>query len=1285
MPNERIWTPSQQAAISDRGHDLLVSAGAGSGKTAVLTERIIRRLTDSAHPADITRMLIVTFTKAAASELKERIQSALGDAAALSPSDRRLSRQLFALERAQICTIHSFCLNLLKENFQSLGLSSDFRIADDSEMKLLRGSLMNELIEDYYAGKVEKGYEIPDFEDLSDSLTGTKGDEKLADVFLALKNRFDSFAEGADFLEAFAAELEADSKKDFAESRCGEQILSLVVGKLMVYGDIFADALDEIQSDEKLSKALTPAFEYDAAFISEVERLASEHDFAGLTEHFANYSPPRMGTARGVPLTPELEAAKKARDSFKKECKTCSEKFFSLTPELIAKNQLMTASGLRRLHTVLSLFEKRLAEEKSRRGLVDFTDLERLAAKLLISDGKPTDAARAVADRFDEIYIDEYQDVNSLQDSIFAAISKNNRFMVGDVKQSIYAFRGAEPGIFESYRGRFSTGADSPGGRTIFLSDNFRCDKPVIDFTNIVSSRLFTNSAGTLPYYPEDDLIHSKRGVEAGIPVRVALIDSESGDEDDEDVPLREAEYVAGEIKRLIAEEKKDDGSPIKPDDIAILMRSAKAHSDSFEKVFSKYGIPLANSADSDFFENSEVLLALSLLNVIDNPSRDIYLAGLLKSPVCGFTLDELIKIRRREPSGSLFDALKAYVRDKSFEKGEKFLKRLSVWRRKAELLPVDRLVWYLYEDTSLPALVSADEENDAASAENRSDRAFRRRTNLTIFYEYARSFTSGASRGLYSFIRYLNDIIANHTKLGAAETGAAKGAVRMMTIHQSKGLEFPVVFICGAGKKFNESDLRQSIVVERSLGAALKLPDETGFARFDTPVRQAIVKKLADAQLEEEMRVLYVAMTRARERLYVTGTAPEKLLDAADADSLRMSRSTVMKNNGYLYWILLAAANCERTGHPDELPYRIDVIRQDDAEASAGDISDNADSETQRGNPLSEAMDSMTETAESAVSAQGETVSAAEAGISESQSSEPANIKKADEAAAFAPDESDDLSMLPEKELAALLDERFGFVYPYADAARLPAKLSVSDLYPELLDEDAAALEEAADDAADTQDENDSKQKPSRFRRMPAFLSGEAAKTASAAERGTSTHLFMQFCDFKRFSAGMRLDDALKAVDAEAERLTEKRFINERIASLVDRRRAAVFFTGELFAEISASPDVRRETRFNVELPASDFTSDAELKRRLAGEKILVQGVMDCFYEAADGTLVLVDYKTDRIPKGMPVRDAEELLSERHRLQLSYYRAALEKISRKKVSKTLIYSFSLGKSVEIF
>lgn len=1203
MAQKRIWTKAQSEAISDRGHDLLVSAGAGSGKTAVLTERIIRRLTDRENPLDITRMLIVTFTKAAASELKERISSALSDAAAENPSDRRLTRQLFALERAQICTIHSFCLDLLRENFSNVGLRADFRIADDAEIKLLESGLMNELIEDCYSGNIENGYEIADFEDLADSLTGTKGDKGLADIFLSIKHDLESYAEGTDFILNFASELEDDSTRDFAFSRCGREILNLTENTLSVYRDLFADAAEEVSGDEKLAKALKPAFEADVEFIDRVSVLSSTDDFQGLCEWFDGYSPVRFGVARGVALSPEVETAKKARDEFKKERQRLADKFFSLGEEEVKKTQTDTAKVLRQIHTLLSLFEKRFDEEKRRRGIVDFADLERLASKLLIKDGQPTAAALTISGCYDEIYIDEYQDVNSLQDAIFRSISRNNRFMVGDVKQSIYAFRGADPSIFESYRSGFSRTAEgAENGRTIFLSDNFRCDEPVIRFTNLVSSRLFTNGTGALPYYPDDDLVHSKKGEETGEPVKIALISSET---EDEDISEREAEYVAGEIKRLVGSAKKDDGSPITYGDIAILMRSARAQSDVFSTVFKRHGISLFNSTEGDLFENPEVLLALCLLNVIDNPSRDIYLAGLLKSPVFGFTLDELIRIRRHSSDGSLYDALRAYTDDTGFIKGSSFLEKLSLWRHKAGTLPVDRLVWYLYRDTDLPALVQTDPGQTKL-----------RLANLTMFYEYARSFEKSSSHGLYNFIRYINDIIDNKARLSVpSASSAGTGAVRLMTIHQSKGLEFPVVFLCGTGKKFNENDLRQSIVSDRGLGIALKLSDSTGFARYDTPVRQAIAKRLGDSQLEEEMRVLYVALTRARERLYVTGTASEKALDEADSDSVRLSKGTVMKNGGYLRWILLAAANYERFSHPDSLPYRIEIV--------------------------SPTGDDAAEEAEN-------------------------TIRDTDMSAEKAPEITD-------AEYDRMLCERFDYTYPHMAAARLPAKLSVSRLYPELLDEDDSAK---LDDTTDT--------RPSMFKRTPLFLSDKAATESTAAERGTATHLFMQFCDYSRFRPGDNLDNALDTVKDECARLGENRFITPRIASLVDTRRAAAFFTGKLFAEISSSPMVRRETRFNVKLPAADFTSSEELKKALEGETILVQGVMDCFYENKDGSLTLVDYKTDFIPKDMSREDAERMLVGRHRLQLTYYRSALEKISGRKVERVVIYSFGLGGEVEV-
>ncbi len=1183
----RNYTKNQLEAIESRGCDLLVSAGAGSGKTAVLTERIIRRLTSDPE-ADITRMLIVTFTKAAASELRERISSALSAAIASDPTNKRLSRQLFALDRAKICTIHSFCLDLLREFFTEVGLTADFRIADDTEIRLLRASLMDELIEDCYGGAY-----VDDFPALADSLTGTKGDGELGEIFLRLYDKFASIRESISFISDFADELERDSGADFAQSRCGEEILTLVTDTFRSYLDAFVDILPALESDDKLRKAYFPAFSYEIDFIREANRLASLRDFAALRELFASLNPPRLGVVRGE-LDPDVAAAKSLRDAFKKERDKLGERFFSLTPEAIRESQLETAKLLRRLHRLLEIFGERFDGEKRKRRLVDFNDLERLASRLLIgADGAPTQTARLVSERFDEIFIDEYQDVNSLQDAIFAAVSRGgNRFMVGDVKQSIYAFRGAEHDIFEGYRRRFS--GENSDGRTIFLSDNFRCDAPIIDFTNLVSRVVFTNGRGGLPYYPEDDLVHSKLGDESGEPVRVVLIDGEE-DEASSDVSVREAEYVADEISRLLESGTKDDGSPIRASDIAILMRSAKAQSEAFEAAFEARKIPFYNNVDGDFFENPEVLLALCLLNAIDDPTRDIYLAGALKSPIFGFTLDELTLIRRHS-DGSLFDALKSYTAAHELEKGKFFLETLEKYRRKAESLPVDRLIWYLYSDTDLPALVASDDSGNL------------RRANLTLLYEYARRFESSSYKGLYNFIRYINDILEERATLENAKIfSEASDTVKLMTIHQSKGLEFPVVFVCGTAKKFNEADLRANIVTERSLGIAPKLPDESRFARYDTPVRQAIAKKLADSQLEEEMRVLYVALTRARERLYVTGLVkePESLLDKCDAAAERLSRNVILQNGGYLRWILTAISAHERM--KDSRPYVVEVAKSPES-----------------------------------------------ADISEEITSEPQ--KK--------PETSPELTNCSH-ELEKIVRERFTFEYPRARASKLPAKLSVSELYPSVLDE------------ADVSTPLEPSEKPELTAKLPLFMQESTDERATSAERGTATHCFMQFCDLGRFR-GVERRDLMKQIDDECARLEQEKFLSPRTVSLVNRYQLRGFFESELYRELVSATQLRREFRFNVKLPASDFTQDEDARRELDGEFILVQGVIDCFFENPDGTLTLVDYKTDFIPREMERSDAENMLRERHKLQLEYYRRALERLAAKPVSRLLVYSFGL-------
>ena len=1263
----RNWTKQQLEAIMDRGHNLLVSAGAGSGKTAVLTERIIRRLCDNENPAEITRMLVVTFTKAAAAELKARISSALNEQLAHDPANRRLARQLLQLDRAKICTIHSFCLDLLREHFAMLGIPANFRVADDAESKLLRQNLMDELIEDYYTAKsIPSVYAIDDFGRLADSLVGIKADDKLADKLLKLYTMFESYRDSIGFLEKFANELETDASCDFGESRCGQVTLRIVSERLEYYRGQLADALPDLMNDDLLSRAYLPAIEQDIDYIREVIRLCSNQDYAGLFQQMNSYSAARLGAVRGA--SDDVKAIKDKRDRFKKERDRLAKKFCSLTPEKIAAYQQRTADMLLQLYRLLALFDERIKKEKHRRAIVDFSDLERLAYKLLVaSDGRPTDTARSTSELYDEIYIDEYQDVNSVQDAIFAAVSReNNRFMVGDVKQSIYGFRGAEPDIFQSYRQSYPHLGDaetvSPSGYTIYLSDNFRCDKEIIEFTNLVSERLFTNATGALPYYPEDGLVHSKSGVEQGIPVKLLIVgnsddsddDADSGsdsddyaadtnsadnmaydnnsvdDSDNEDIPTAEAICVANEIKKLLAYGKKDDGSPIRPSDIAILMRSAKTDSEPFCAVLEAAGIPVYNNLAGDFFENAEILLALCLINTIDNPGRDIYLAGLLKSQLFEFTLDELILIRRHVDKGSLYDALSAYTIDTDFEKGRRFLEFLSRWQDKARRLPVDRLLWQLYLETDLPALV-------------RMGDSTRRRANLYMLYEYARRFESSSFKGLYNFIRYINDLIAKGARLEDAKVYSdASDTVKLMTIHQSKGLEFPVVFICGCAKKFNDRDLNENIVVEPKLGAAVKLLDSTGFARCDTPVRQAISAKLADSLYEEEMRVLYVAMTRARERLYLTGKVakPQKLIDECRADAARLSRLTVLRNGGFLRWVLTAIFDYEAS-HA-ERPYTIELIdqstltRPDESGKNAPDTDDKFDN-------------NMTTTI--------------------STSGVNGSITSVDNT-------SDDL------DLDRIIHERFDFEYPHKARLKLPAKLSVSELYPTILDDDdpPAKLPKSGFNPTDATD--DGIKKPTVFTsKLPLFMSDKAADAGSAAERGTATHLFMQFCDFDRLDCTDKLNTR---IDDECARLTEQRFITPRIASLINKSQLRGFFQSRIFSEIRASRKVYREYRFNCELPANEFTADPLLASELIGEKILVQGVIDCFFVNSDGDITLLDYKTDYIPRIMPRGDAVELLRSRHKLQLGYYRAACEAVSAKRVSRLVIYAFGLGCEIEL-
>lgn len=1191
----RNWTAAQRSAIETKDKTLLVSAAAGSGKTATLIERIIRMITDKKEPADVSRMLIVTFTKAAAGELRERIYSALRDELASEPGNRYLQKQMVLLESAKICTIHSFCLDLIRANFQRLSLSPSFRVADEAEQALLCRSVMNDLIDLTFESPIDPyGKECGmDFSEFIDNFTLSREDKNLCDVFISLYDKLIAYPEGIEILRDSANLLAIKNGTDFFSTPHGEAIRTHLLSFTSYYEKGYGDACGHFASSDSPSAKYLFAFRSDLDFIVRFRRALENGTYKEAKEAMDSFSFERLASVKSEFLCEEDELYKALRAKFKDEIKELKEEFFSLAEERIAEDFAATSRVCSYMYGFMSEFEKNLESEKKRRGVCGFSDLERYALELLYDkDGKKSDVAESVSGSFDYVYIDEYQDVNAVQDKIFRAVSRpDNRFMVGDIKQSIYGFRGAEPAIFAAYRESFpnlSRAKEDSKEAAIFMSENFRCDKNIVGFVNTVSN--FTMRHSSVGYMDEDDLVFKKASETGNEKVKFAVYGATPDDKEengaDDDISA-EARGVAEEIARLLDGEKKNDGTPIRPCDIAILLQSVKTSGEAFSRALADKGIASSStSEESDFFDSPEILLMLCLLNTIDNPRRDIYLAGVLRSPLYGFTMDDLVELKSCDDGKmSLYDMLVAYTEQNDFARGRYFLEKLGKYREISEGMSVDKLIWTLYRDTFALSLLARDENGRTVN---------KKRENLMYLYEYARNFEASSYKGLYNFIRYINSLIEEGKgTLGAPDSESAD-AVRIMTIHQSKGLEMPVCFVCDTAKKFNAGDLRENLLFDYSLGVATRLRDETGYARYNTLARKAIELKIAEKRDEEYMRVLYVALTRARERLYVTAKTSrdfEKLFA-----SIRLQRAypcayTVGSAKSFADWLLPAVGqngteNCDFFAVASE--YKGPLVIEEKEEAR----------------PASDAE----------------------------------RVKK----------------------IGEKIRKKLDFVYPGSDRPKIPAKLSVSRLYPDLLESDVSEMNE----------------EKIELKLSPKFISG--GFSARAADRGTATHVFMQFCDFDfLLSHGVR---------EELARLEEKRFISHEIAELVNIGQLEKFAASGFLARMRRAKRIWREFRFNIDLPASMFAVEEETKKKLASESVLVQGVIDCFFEEENGDIILCDYKTDHLtPEELSDRSlAKKKLSYAHGDQLRYYREALFRIFGKDVAHTYIYSLPLGDAVEI-
>ncbi len=894
MSQKRTWTDEQSKAINTRDRTLLISAAAGAGKTATLTERIIRSLLDEEKPENINEMLIVTFTKAAVAELRDRIGQALRRAVAEDPDSERLRGQLALLPSAKIQTIDSFCVDILRKNCDRVGVSPAFRIPDEAEAKLLALSTLERLIDQVYDGLLPEVAAPEEFEELSDGLTDTRGMSELSEVLLELYGDLVNVEEGVDSLRTLGEQYNVSRAGDIERSRVFAFAIERLHEMARHYSSLYGRALAGLNPDTDKTGA------HAAMCLSEIEylgRIERAEDYGTLHSLLCETERSVKTTRRGASEVGRFVVS--VREELDEDIIRYRDKIFFMNEAALTS----LLGGLYRrvgtLHRFLSHFDRVFMQEKRRLAICEFSDVARYAYKCLW-DGAPTETARSEAERYSSIYIDEYQDVNGIQNRIFEAISRpDNRFMVGDIKQSIYSFRGARPEFFAEMKKGFPELENSSAGGTasIFMSKNFRSESPVIDFVNEVFDKLFDLTRESIGYR-EDDRLECGKEIRRSEPIpEVHILTKLSTARD----PAAEPSFVADRIAELLSGQTLLDGRPIEPSDVAILLRSDQGRVGDFAAGLTARGIAAKLPESHNFFFNAEILLALSLICAVDNPRRDVYLASLMRSPLFDFSLDELLRIRHTDTAASsLYDALLTYCKENpEYERGAELVAALERYRRLSEGQSVADVIARLYRETGLTSLVS-----ETA------------RANLDLFYEYARSFEASSFKGLYNFIKYVNSAINRDMSLDEKKEAYSEGTVKIITAHKSKGLEFPVVFLADAAKTMSRRE-RGRLRYADSFAVSMSVRTESGLALLENPVNNIIADYNARGDFEEELRVLYVALTRAKERLYVIGTSPSVKAESF-AERIEFLKDTltpysVYKLPSYLAAIMVSGGLCSR------------------------------------------------------------------------------------------------------------------------------------------------------------------------------------------------------------------------------------------------------------------------------------------------------------------------------------------------------------------------------------
>ena len=1321
------WTEEQQKVIDTHGIDVLVSAAAGSGKTAVLVARILEMVTSPVHPVDIDRLLVVTFTNAAAAEMRQRIRDALEVRTEQEADNEHLQRQLVLIHNAKITTIHSFCLQVLRSHFHLIGLDPGFRVADEAEMQLLRQDVLKEVLDETYETEAEN----QEFHEFLEQFSTGKDDRPVMEAVLALYHfsmgqpwplewlqecREMYVGGGAALAKTDSAEqkkeepdngsrLEEDSAKEGEEQNnqtervCGKTCDGLHDPLwLRAAVDDTKHVLEE--AGNLVQRAYDTAMEpfgpaaYGLALLDDLEqikRVARAQDYHGLAAAFRGMHPYKRLSTKKDPdvLEEKKQLVKDLREAAKTALAGVRTRYFYDTPEVIQDEFERSGLSVRWLTYLTEVFSKRLAQRKAEKNMLDFSDLEHLALQILVErkDGEnhPSAAAREYAGQFEEIMIDEYQDSNLVQELILGSVSgggcgAHNLFMVGDVKQSIYRFRLARPELFLE---KYHAYPQLETAQRIDLHKNFRSRYEVLNSVNYIFRQIMTENPGGIVYdedaalyagakfpervdlcaekdawvqdggKPESDASQSMKKEEAnGALLKAEEIKETSSRESayttelwltESDTARRretEARMVGARIEAMVGKEQIWDKDltpegwmegmerggyrPVQYKDIVILLRTVSGWADTFGSVLTEMGIPNFTGSQSGYFSAAEVRTVLSYLQVLDNPRQDIPLAAVLHSAIGGLDEEELAWIRSESEEGSFYECCRSYLEsgaDKAIkEKLAHFFDMLERFRARAEYTPVHLLLWEILDETGYGAYAQA---LPAGS---------QRKANLDMLVEKAIAYEATSYRGLYHFVRYIENLKKYEVDYGEANIGSeSDNTVRIMSIHKSKGLEFPVVFVCGMAKQFNETDSRAKAVMHPSLGIGCDCVDTRLRTRQASLLKKIIQKTTSMENLGEEMRVLYVAMTRAKEKLILTGCVGNmeeqaaKWSQTAATPGETLPYSSLTGASSYLDWVMPALMR-----HPDARMLSLALhIPYEEFDQNVWKKHGQKDEPVDKSDAFSAHFEFY------------------------------AMAKEAFEAEEFqqAGEEQMALGMLLNHDLSVCADEKAEkylahvfsekFAYRYEAGQKIAGKLSVSELKKR----------------SQEPEETDAKQlyAPEEEEIIPGFYRTDVQ--VKGAARGTLYHTFMENLDFsKKEELQMQLEELVNCGKMSRDEASAVR--------LSDIRRFLKTKTGKGMEQAARAGKLHREQPFVLGVPAETIQ-----KEWSGDETVLVQGIIDAWFEDEDGAVILVDYKTDHIAD-------REKLAERYRGQLSYYAQALEQLTGRTVKTQVIYSFFLSKEI---